>query len=77
VLLLVCFVTLLLDLRTGKKDKLEDRIDESLREVVELLNDLTWNLRPLGYNQEESDDVDTEDGTLAVLSFLFSRRRRR
>lgn len=47
---------------------MEDKIDSALTEIVELLNDLTWNLKPLGLDDEES--TDTEGVHFVVLTSL-------
>lgn len=51
------------DLMKGKVEKqaAERKIDNALTEIVELLNDLTWNLKPLGLDNQDEESTDTDD----------------
>lgn len=42
------------------KRKAEEKIDNSLAEIVELLNDLTWGLKPMGLDNQGEESTDTE-----------------
>lgn len=44
-----------------EKQAAERKIDTALTEIVELLNDLTWNLKPLGLDNQDEESTDTDD----------------
>eukprot|EP01126_Amoeba_proteus_P056082 TRINITY_DN7009_c0_g1_i3.p1 TRINITY_DN7009_c0_g1~~TRINITY_DN7009_c0_g1_i3.p1 ORF type:complete len:453 (+),score=106.35 TRINITY_DN7009_c0_g1_i3:1079-2437(+) len=62
------------DTSPEKREEMVDDIEKLLTELVELLNDLTWSLAPLGLLKNEEALIDSEEDTLDEELRAIKRR---